>query len=351
MSTENQITRGYLANSLQTDADCKADYLKAQGEHFHTAAGLPLADSDIFRAGYAAGMVRQERYCLKAPPGAIGITAVAVTKKNDDGELYLDWLLEGGICELEHPGVVLLATDGASLTGDDGHGEVYTKPQSGAKHSEHSLDMVEHPSAAQLREFEPDSVCEEADGCPTEMAVLKRFWREYREKPVADEILEAIKWADHLCFECGALTHTRTPSVHVYNKTFAAVEAAKAVLAAAPQPAANGYMAGAPLLSTAAQDVLAERNRQITAEGWTPAHDDEHGFGEMAAAAGFYALHAHDPERSKKFTAPQRWPWDFKWWKPGPARRMLVKAGALILAEIERLDRAAAKQAEQEQQP
>lgn len=129
MSTENQITRGYLANSLQTDAVCKADYLKAQAEHFHTAAESPLSDSEIFRAGYAAGMVRQERYCLQAAPGAISITAVAVTKKNDDGDLYLDWLLEGGICELEHSGVVLLATDGTSLTGDDGHGEVYTLPQ------------------------------------------------------------------------------------------------------------------------------------------------------------------------------------------------------------------------------
>lgn len=28
------------------------------------------------------------------------------------------------------------------------------------------------------KEFEPDHICEEADGCPTEGAVLKRFWRE-----------------------------------------------------------------------------------------------------------------------------------------------------------------------------
>lgn len=31
------------------------------------------------------------------------------------------------------------------------------------------------------------------------------------------------------------------------------------------------------------------------------------------------------------------------WWKPGAPRRMLIKAAALIVAEIERLDRAAAK--------
>jgi hypothetical protein len=109
-----------------------------------------------------------------------------------------------------------------------------------------------------------------------------------------------------------------------------------------------GYMAGAPLLSTAAQDVLAERNRQITAEGWTPAHDDAYGRRELAMAAACYA--AAVPEHKKldcdsgkidliRPERPSAWPWDKEWWKPGAARRNLVKAGALILAEIERLDR------------
>lgn len=38
---------------------------------------------------------------------------------------------------------------------------------------------------------------------------------------------------------------------------------------------------------------------------------------------------------------PWGWPWDASWWKPNARRRNLVKAGALILAEIERIDRAA----------
>jgi hypothetical protein len=38
-------------------------------------------------------------------------------------------------------------------------------------------------------------------------------------------------------------------------------------------------------------------------------------------------------------TAPDGWPWAPELWKPANARRDLVKAGALILAEIERLDR------------
>ena len=87
-------------------------------------------------------------------------------------------------------------------------------------------------------------------------------------------------------------------------------------------------------LTKAAQDVLAERQRQISAEGWTPEHDDEHGKGELALAAGKYAGAAGG------WTSLVGWPWSLECWKPGTPRRMLVKAGALILAEIERLDRA-----------
>lgn len=86
-------------------------------------------------------------------------------------------------------------------------------------------------------------------------------------------------------------------------------------------------------LSKAAQDVLAERQRQITAEGWTLEHDDAHTKRELAAAATCYA--------SVYPLAASYWPWDLEWWKPTDHRRNLVKAGALILAEIERLDRAA----------
>ncbi|ELC0893064.1 hypothetical protein IGA99_25280 [Pseudomonas aeruginosa] len=53
---------------------------------------------------------------------------------------------------------------------------------------------------------------------------------------VPEAFRKAVEWADHLLFECGALVKTRAPSVHVYNKAFAAVEAAKALLAAAPAP-------------------------------------------------------------------------------------------------------------------
>ncbi|OPE38805.1 hypothetical protein APB58_30215 [Pseudomonas aeruginosa] len=95
-------------------------------------------------------------------------------------------------------------------------------------------------------------------------------------------------------------------------------------------------------------DVQAERRRQIEAEGWTPEHDDEHADGQMAQAAGCYALHAGGigtdwPDGLQNGSA-LFWPWDKDWWKPSTARRDLVKACALALAEIERLDRAGISQ-------
>ncbi|QCP50189.1 hypothetical protein FAZ95_13970 [Trinickia violacea] len=94
-------------------------------------------------------------------------------------------------------------------------------------------------------------------------------------------------------------------------------------------------------LTDAARDVLAERRRQVESEGWTARHDDSHKGGQMAAAGGCYALftdaypNVGDP--------PPDWPWAAKWWKPFEYRRDLVKAGALILAEIERIDRLTAE--------
>lgn len=127
----------------------------------------------------------------------------------------------------------------------------------------------------------------------------------------------------------------------------------------------------------AARDVLAERRRQVSAEGWTPEHDDTHTGGEMAGAAACYALYgatynapSHYPPRKVYAAvaearrnaekdmdttreairmaigepkAPKNWPWNAEWWKPSDRRRNLVKAAALILAEIERLDRKASE--------
>lgn len=60
----------------------------------------------------------------------------------------------------------------------------------------------------------------------------------------------------------------------------------------------------------------------------------------MVEAAAVYALHAAGwPAGSFAEFWPA--PWSRAWFKPTQPRRDLVKAGALTLAEIERIDRAA----------
>ncbi|WP_343724910.1 hypothetical protein [Herbaspirillum huttiense] len=100
--------------------------------------------------------------------------------------------------------------------------------------------------------------------------------------------------------------------------------------------AASGYP-----WTAAARDVLAERRRQQEVEGWTPERDDKYINCDLARAAATYALctKAHE----LKVCDVVAWPWPIHWWKPTSYRRNLEKAGALILAEIERLDRAAEK--------
>jgi len=101
--------------------------------------------------------------------------------------------------------------------------------------------------------------------------------------------------------------------------------------------------------SSALRDVATERRRQINAEGWTPKHDDTQDRGELAAAAAAYAhaaqqsMHPLNKSTGSGYETkpPTIWPdcWDDDHWKHADPRKMLVKAGALILAEIERLDR------------
>lgn len=95
--------------------------------------------------------------------------------------------------------------------------------------------------------------------------------------------------------------------------------------------------ASLPVGDTAAlRDVVAERLRQVSQEGWTVQHDDEHSHGELANAAAVYA----NPEVWNVFGATGiGWPWAPEWYKPTGRRRDLVKAAALLLAEIERMDR------------
>lgn len=116
-------------------------------------------------------------------------------------------------------------------------------------------------------------------------------------------------------------------------------------------------------MNKAIEDVLAERQRQIQQEGWSVAHDDEHDAGDLCCAGAAYALNAGcvlNPQSQQPLDgAPEFWPWHDTddvsggrgetpvltqvpaWWKPKDPRRDLVRAAALIIAEIERIDRKA----------
>lgn len=96
-----------------------------------------------------------------------------------------------------------------------------------------------------------------------------------------------------------------------------------------------------------AQRILEERKRQIRREGFTEQHDDqEHHKRELLTAALCYAQNVYNKRPASKFV-PGAWPWDVDEYKPTPDDpvKQLVKAGALIAAEIDRLLRAQEKQA------
>lgn len=95
-----------------------------------------------------------------------------------------------------------------------------------------------------------------------------------------------------------------------------------------------------------AELIAAERLRQVLVEGWTPRNDDVYKNDELIEAAGCYLRYAAEarvslpPHDRFDYRFPE-WPWDVEWWKPSTDIRNLTKAGALIAAEIDRLQRLA----------
>lgn len=84
------------------------------------------------------------------------------------------------------------------------------------------------------------------------------------------------------------------------------------------------------------EEIAKERQRQIEKEGYTPKHDDNHLNKRCLTDAAIAYLCS-----SKEDTVggPFHWPWEEESFKPTSPRRDLVKAAALIVAEIENLDR------------
>lgn len=91
-------------------------------------------------------------------------------------------------------------------------------------------------------------------------------------------------------------------------------------------------------------EILSERTRQMSVHGWYPEHDDIYRHHELVRAAETY-LEAGRLEAITEAAHTRllsRWPWAASWFKPRDARRNLIKAAALIVAEIERIDRSKA---------
>ncbi len=104
--------------------------------------------------------------------------------------------------------------------------------------------------------------------------------------------------------------------------------------------------------------IAQERARQLTEEGYTPEHDDKHDRGEMALAAALYAtseplFRKHDHISGPRFYNDLPWAGSDK--RPcldgsnvladprihtaEQRLDLLVKAGAMIAAEIDRIKR------------
>jgi len=101
-------------------------------------------------------------------------------------------------------------------------------------------------------------------------------------------------------------------------------------------------------MSKAIIKAMEERLRQVSEEGFTAERDDQYNSGEMATAAGCYALITGYPgERygalgqGTPLSAPSLWPWSSRWWKPSAdPKRNIIKAMALLAAEYDRIERA-----------
>jgi len=87
----------------------------------------------------------------------------------------------------------------------------------------------------------------------------------------------------------------------------------------------------------ALRDIAAERGRHPSAYV-----DDKYLPGELAEAGAGLALCAYDldkPLHQRPSKPPFGWPWSRSKWKARPTREALVRAAALIAAEIDAYDR------------
>jgi len=86
------------------------------------------------------------------------------------------------------------------------------------------------------------------------------------------------------------------------------------------------------------KEIVVARLRQIQKHGFGPEHDDRYRCGELPLAAATYTLVAARPQMRVQYRNTL-WPWPDHWLRHESTRDSLIKAAAIIIAEIERIDR------------
>lgn len=101
-------------------------------------------------------------------------------------------------------------------------------------------------------------------------------------------------------------------------------------------------------MSPGALAIIAERNRQISQEGWTPEHDLAHRHGELSRAGAAYLLWcAGLPDLAR-----QAWPWALSQFNPkDDHRKNAVRGTSLGLAELDRMQLARKERVELDAMP
>ena len=91
-------------------------------------------------------------------------------------------------------------------------------------------------------------------------------------------------------------------------------------------------------MKTGVELIAEERQRQIDVEGYNDEHDKNHDVDTFVKAAISYSIVDLDEEKGGDYVYAC-WPWDKTYWKPKGRLRNLVRAGALIAAAIDRLQK------------
>jgi hypothetical protein len=127
---------------------------------------------------------------------------------------------------------------------------------------------------------------------------------------------------------------------------FDTIEAIQALIKQGVTPEQYRAVYGIKVTTGGAELISQERQRQIEQEGRTTEHDKQYRAGDLARAAACYAMPADKRawgyglvSKRERSIVEKWWPWAITSWKPTPNDRIkeLVKAGALIAAEIDRI--------------